>query len=52
MLVRPIKVLCFTFVGLLAISSGCYQRPTAPEVTYDQSDVEVLKKEMKKFEWE
>ena len=39
-------------VGLSVVVPGCYQRPMAPEATYSQAEVDVLKEEMKKFEWE
>ncbi|MEM7783621.1 MAG: hypothetical protein AAF939_14845 [Planctomycetota bacterium] len=32
--------------------SGCYQREIAPEVNYDQAEVEKLETEIEKLDWE
>jgi len=45
---------CFAFFFALAlvVSCGCYQRTVAPELTYDQSQVDQLDQEIKKMEWD
>jgi hypothetical protein len=35
----------------MAFSSGCYQRTVAPELSFDESKMEVLESEIKKLEW-
>ncbi len=37
---------------LLVTSPGCYQRKVAPELCFDQSQVDVLDGEIQKFDWE
>ena len=40
-------------IGCVAIASGgCYQRTVAPELTYDQSQVDSLKTQINKTEWD
>lgn len=41
-------------VGVLAMvsSSGCYQRTVAPQLSYDQSQIDLLNSEIKKLEWD
>lgn len=36
----------------LIFFTGCYQRTIAPELTYDQSQVEALDQEIKNLEWD
>jgi hypothetical protein len=43
--------MAFAMIVSLLVSAGCYQRTVAPELTYDQSKVEVLDDEIKRFEW-
>jgi hypothetical protein len=38
--------------GLLIASGGCNQRTVAPEISYDQSQVDLLKEEIEKLDWE
>ena len=40
-------------MGLLLVGlAGCYQRPVAPELTADQSQVEKLSEELKDIDWD
>jgi hypothetical protein len=44
--------LALSVVFTLAVFSGCHQRIVAPELTLDQSQVEVLDREIKRMDWE
>ena len=48
---RP-KFRLLAIITLVAMSTGCYQRKVAPELTFDQTQVEVLDEEIEKMEWE
>ena len=51
---RLIVRTCFIALGVLCVagSAGCYQRTVAPELTYDQSQIDLLNGEIKKLEWD
>ena len=51
---RLVLCWCLAMVAILAIvgHTGCNQRTVAPELTYDQSQVELLEREIKKLDWE
>lgn len=36
----------------LAALAGCYQRTVAPELNFDQTQVEALDDQLKKIDWE
>lgn len=36
----------------LIVCAGCYQRTIAPELNYDQAQVEALDQEIKNLEWD
>ena len=36
----------------LIVCAGCYQRTIAPELSYDQTQVEALDQEIKNLEWD
>lgn len=39
-------------IGLFLLTSfGCYERTIAPELTYDQEQVDLIDEEVKKLEW-
>ena len=44
--------LAMLFCLLLISATGCYQRTIAPELSYDQSQVDTLEKEIKNLEWD
>ena len=44
--------LAMLFCLLLISATGCYQRTIAPELSYDQSQVDALEKEIKNLEWD
>ncbi len=44
--------LAILFCLQLILCAGCYQRTVAPELSYDQSDVETLDKEIKNLDWD
>lgn len=44
--------LAILFCLPLLFSAGCYQRTIAPEISYDQDQVETLDQEIKKLEWD
>ena len=45
---------CIAMFAILAMAgtTGCYQRTVAPELTYDQPQVDLLEGEIKKLDWE
>lgn len=45
-------LLALLFCLQLVVCTGCYKRTVAPELSYDQSQVETLDQEIKKLEWD
>ena len=39
-------------VILVGISCGCYEKPVAPQIEYATDDVQVLREEIDKMEWD
>ena len=46
------RLVNFSFGLLLLTCCGCYERTLAPELTYDQQQVDGLNEEIKNFPWD
>jgi hypothetical protein len=43
---------CLFSVSLMTFAGGCYQRTIAPEIEFDQAQVDLIDSEIKKLDWE
>lgn len=49
--ISPLRWMAIAVIAMLLVSAGCQPRNVAPELTFDQTNVDVLDSEIKKFEW-
>lgn len=42
---------CLMLAGFALVLCGCNQRKVAPTMTYDQSQVDTIRAEVKKMDW-